>query len=271
MLKIRQLLKSEIGLLQNFPPKEWNLDLPEFVSFHFGYPYFLPIVTEIENKIAGFGNGILNGKAGWIGNIIVLPEYRNRGIGYELTNFLVEYFKSKGCKQQLLIASDMGKNIYTKIGFKISSTYQFFKVGTMFPNYPKVSRIRKIKEGDFTSLKKLDKEATGEERFHLIERFFSTGWVYSHEESGEIRGIYLPDLGSGLVIAKDPEAGLELLKFRLSQGKTNAVLPSENEAAINLLKHEGYQPYQTLPRMVLGDEVKWKPEYIFNRASGYCG
>jgi GNAT superfamily N-acetyltransferase len=271
VLKVRPLLKSEIGLLQDFPPKEWTIDLPAFMSLHFGYPYFFPIAAEIENKVVGCGNGILNGNVGWIGNIIVLPEYRNRGIGYELTKFLVEYFRDKGCTTQLLIASDMGRNIYTKLGFKITSTYQFFKAGTMFSDYRKAVGIRKIKESDFSSLRKLDKKATGEERFHLIVRFFSTGWVYTYKESNEIRGIYLPDLGGGLVIAMDDEAGLELLKFRLSQGKTNAVIPIENEAALNLLKSEGHQPYQILPRMVLGDEVKWKPKFIFNRASGYCG
>ena len=174
VLKIRQLRQSEISLLEDFPPADWNMDLPGFVSFHFGYPYFYPIVAETENKIVGFGNGILNDKVGWVGNIIVLSEYRKKGIGYELTNHLVEYFKHKGCTKQLLIASEMGKNIYAKIGFKESSTYQFFKVGIAFPNYQKAVEIREVNENDFILLKKLDKEASGEERFHLIERFFST-------------------------------------------------------------------------------------------------
>ena len=96
MVEIRQLIQSEIGLLKDLPPEEWNINLPEIVSFHFGYPYFYPIVACSGKEIIGFGNGILNNKVGWVGNIIVTQEFRRQGIGHELTNHLVEFFREKG-------------------------------------------------------------------------------------------------------------------------------------------------------------------------------
>ena len=269
MLKIRQLLKSEINLLQNFPPEGWNLDLPGFVCYHFGYSYFYPVAAEVENRIVGFGNGILNDKTGWLGNIIVLSEFRRKGIGYEITKHLVEYFNKKGCATQLLIASEMGENIYSKIGFKVSSEYHFFRKESESPVYMKDINIRKIREEDYSFVKKFDEGITGEKRYDLIKRFFSTGWVYRKEKF--IEGVYLPELGSGLIFAKNNVAGLELLKFKLSSVKTKTVIPSGNKSAINFLINEGYQIDSTAPRMVLGKDVSWKPEYIFNRASGYCG
>jgi GNAT superfamily N-acetyltransferase len=271
MIKIRQLLKSEINLLKNFPPEDWNIDLPGFISFHFGYKYFYPIVAEENNKIVGFGNGILNSAVGWLGNILVPPEYRRRGIGYQITKHLVNYFNNKGCTGQLLIASEMGKNIYKKIGFEISSAYHFFNAESNPQAYERNINIKKIKEDDFLLFKKLDAEATGEKRYEFIKRFLPAGWVYKKERSKNIEGVYLPDLGSGLIFAKNPEAGLELLKFKLSLGKTRTVIPSENKIALNFLITKGCQPYSTAPRMVLGKEVSWQPKYIFNRAAGYCG
>ncbi len=271
MIKIRQLLKSEINLLKNFPPEDWNMDLPDLISFHFGYSYFYPIVAEQNNKIVGFGNGILNESVGWLGNILVPPEYRRRGIGHEITKHLVNYFNSKGCTCQLLIASEMGKNIYKKIGFEVSSEYHFFKVESNFRIYERDINIKKIKEDDSLLLKKFDEEITGEKRFEFIKRFLPTGWIYKKEKSNNIEGVYLPDLGSGLIFAKIPEAGLELLKFKLSLGKTRTIIPSENKTALDFLKTKGCQPYSTAPRMVLGKEVSWQPKYIFNRAAGYCG
>ena len=138
MIKIRQLLKHEINLLRDFPPKDWNMDLPKFISSQFGYSYFYPIAAVEDNRIVGFGNGILNGKTGWLGNIIVIPGFRRRGIGNEITMHLVEYFKKKGCTNQMLVASEMGKNIYSKIGFKVSSEYHFFKKESESHKYKKM-------------------------------------------------------------------------------------------------------------------------------------
>jgi GNAT superfamily N-acetyltransferase len=271
MIKIRLLLKSEIDLLKNFPPEDWNIDLPGFISFHFGRKYFYPIVAEENNKIVGFGNGILNGQVGWLGNILVPPEYRRRGIGHEITEHLVNHFKSNRCITQLLIASEMGKNIYKKIGFEVSSEYHFFNVEPNFLTHERNINIRKIREDDFLLFKKFDEKITGEKRFEFIKRFLPAGWVYKEKRSKKIEGVYLPELGSGLIFAENPEAGLELLKFKLSSGKTRTVIPSGNKIALDFLIANGCRPYSTAPRMVLGKEVSWQPKYIFNRAAGYCG
>lgn len=271
MAKIRELLKSEINLLQNFPPENWNLDLPFFVSFHFDYSYFYPIVAEEEDQIVGFGNGILNDKTGWLGNILVPSEFRRRGIGHEITKHLIEYFKSKGCKSQILIASDMGKNIYSRLGFRESSTYEFLKINSDLPKYPENKNIRRINDNDFDLLKEFDEEITGEKRFSFIKRYFPTGWLYQQKKSNNIQGVFLPDLGSGLIFANFPEIGLELIKFKLNLGKIRTVIPSENETALNFLKSQGFEISTKAPRMVLGYEVNWKPENVYNRATGYCG
>lgn len=271
MFNIRRPLLHEIKDLYPLPPEEWNLDLPSLVSLHFEHPYFYPVIAEIENKIAGFGNGILNGNVGWIGNIIVSPEFRNRGLGYGITDYLVKCFIDKGCSTQLLIASDMGKNIYTKIGFSVTSSYLFYKRTINSSNYQPSNNIKKIKSENLHQIMELDKKVSGEERFHLIERFVSTGFVYSETTSTEIKGFYLPDLGGGLIIANDNKAGIEFMKLRASQGKETFVIPSQNNIAIDFLNKEGFQPFRELPRMILGKELNWKPECVFNRGAGYCG
>jgi GNAT superfamily N-acetyltransferase len=270
MVKIRQLLKSEIPLLQDFPPKDWNLDLSALVSFHFDRSYFYPIAAEVDNKIVGCGNGYCHGKVGWLGNIIVVPDYRRQGIGKALTSHLMEYLKNKGCKTQLLIATEMGESVYRILGFKTSSSYIFFKRES--PVTPqKISNIRKIKKEDIPLIKRLDREISGEERFDFIERFLSTAWIYTKETSDNIKGVYLPDFSNGLVIAKDTEAGLELMKLRLNQGKTNAIIPSANTCAKEFLLSQDFKEHRVVPRMVMGTETSWQPKMVYNRGSGYCG
>lgn len=60
----------------------------------------------------------LSGKEGYILNIYTLPEHRKKGYGKNITEKLLEYSKDIGIKKLWLNASDEGKKLYTKLGFK---------------------------------------------------------------------------------------------------------------------------------------------------------
>jgi ribosomal protein S18 acetylase RimI-like enzyme len=270
MLRIRQILESEIYQLQNFAPEDWNLDIPRLFTFHFGHSYFYPVVAEMDDRIVGCGIGIIHAAVSWLGTIIVLPEYRRQGIGEKITSNLIDYCRSKGCTSQLLTASEMGEPIYRRLGFEINSTYVFYKRESIVPTQH-ISNVREIRQEDFLAVKELDREVTGEDRSQFIERFLSTSWIYSTNTSVGTRGFYLPDFGGGLIIARDADAGLELMKLRLNRGKTTAVVPATNTIAREFLTSEGFQEYRTSPRMVLGNKINWQPSMMYNRATGYCG
>jgi GNAT superfamily N-acetyltransferase len=269
-IKIRQISLSEIPQLKDFAPPDWNSDLVQFFSFHFKYDYFYPIVGEVDKKIIGCGCIIRNRTAGWLGNIIVIPEYRRQGIGEQLTKHLMDYLDKFDYTIQLLIATKMGEPLYSKLGFMTSSKYLFYKTDSV-NQFEVRESIRMMTVKDYNSVKELDRNVTGEERSNFIERFLLTGYVYTSGSSSEIKGFYLPDFGNGLIIANNNQAGLDLLRFKLSQGHTKVVIPEANITAKNFLTENGFQEYSVCPRMVLGRDVEWKPEFVFSRASGYCG
>jgi GNAT superfamily N-acetyltransferase len=270
MLRIRRLKKSEIPQLQYFPPKDWNVNLPQILSFHFGHSYFYPVVAELDNKIVGCGIAMVHGSISWLGTIIVLPEYRGQGIGTGITSHLIEYCKGKRSKTQILVASEMGEPVYRKLGFITSAIYVFFRRESIVPIQP-VSNVREVRKDDLEKIKDLDRKISGEKRSAFIERFLSTGWVYDSGKSDHITGVYLPDYGTGLIIAKDPTSGLTLVKLRFNQGQTKIIVPSSNTVAQEYLLSEGFQEYRRAPRMVLGNDVRWHPTMFYNRATGYCG
>ena len=270
MLRIRQILESEIQQLQHFPPEEWNLDLPRLFSFHFNQPYFYPVVAEVDGRIVGCGIGIIQGAVGWLGTIIVVPEYRRQGIGQKITSTLIDYCRNKGCTSQLLTSSEMGESIYRKLGFEINSSYVFYKRESIVPTR-EVTNAREMRQEDFLTVQELDRSVTGEDRSHFIKRFFPTGWIYASGTSAGITGFYLPDFGGGLIIARTADAGIELMKLRLNRGKTSAVVPETNTIAREFLISEGFLEYRQSPRMVWGNKVQWEPTMMYNRATGYCG
>lgn len=60
----------------------------------------------------------INGKVAYIMNMYTKPQFRRRGIATRLLDYLVNEAKAKNCTKITLNASDMGKPIYLKYGFK---------------------------------------------------------------------------------------------------------------------------------------------------------
>ena len=61
---------------------------------------------------------VLDGKVAYVMNMYTFPNYRNRGIGTELFKKIVDEAKQLGYKKITLNASNMGKPLYEKYGFK---------------------------------------------------------------------------------------------------------------------------------------------------------
>lgn len=269
-LKIRPVKSIEIPLLKDFAPREWNTNIAQRFALSFGIPYFYPIVAEFAGEIVGCANGLLNETTGWLGNILVLPEFRGHGIGSSLTSHLVEYFRQHGCKSQLLVATKLGEPVYAKFGFTVSSTDTFLRSDKAIPARP-TSRVRRAEPGDFEAMIELDQEITGEKRAAFLERFLDKGWVFQAGVNEPVTGFFLPDLESGPILARDATAGLELLQYKLGLGCTFVVVPTSNQPALDLLLSAGFLVENTAARMTLGAELEWIPERVFSRGGGFCG
>ncbi len=272
MLKIRELAAAEIPLLKNFPPREWLTDLPALFGSHFGQPYFYPIVAELDGDLVGCANVLLNGKAGWLGNIIVLPQARRAGIGTALTRHLLEFLHSEGVASPLLIATSMGEPVYRKLGFETVSTYLFFSRTDGGSSSPvSDSSIRPLILEDVEVVLALDATVTGEQRQPFLALCLDSAWVHL-SPSGAVDGYYVPRLGNGLVVGANDEAGLALMRLKVRMGAQSSVVPESNHVAAEFLRCHGFVEVSRAPRMALGAaDVNWQPEHVYCRGSGFCG
>lgn len=269
LLFIRPPQLTELPQLKDFAPADWNTDLSITFSFHFGQPYFYPLVAELDGKVVGCANGLLQGNVGWLGNIIVLPEFRCHGIGKALTTHLVELFHSRGCTHQILIATKLGEPVYKNLGFEIVSYYIFLKQEKI-STHEAVAGVRPLEAGDVDLVFSLDRLITGEVRQPFLNRFLVKGWVHT-TPSGKVDGFYLPNLVNSLVLATDETAGLALLRFKLGQGARSIVVPEANRSACEYLLSNGFVETGRAPRMALGGEPDWRPKCVYSRGSGFCG
>jgi GNAT superfamily N-acetyltransferase len=65
----------------------------------------------------------LSGKESYIFNMYTLPSWRRKGIGSALLEKLLEESKARGIKHIDLHATDLGRAVYEKYGFKPNKHY----------------------------------------------------------------------------------------------------------------------------------------------------
>jgi hypothetical protein len=181
---------------------------------------------------------------------------------------LINFSKSKGIDTIILAASESGLPAYTKIGFKPDVNYLFFKTDTLTKINSVSNNISEINSKDHPGIFELDFALSGVRREKLLTHSLKTGFKYKDKI---LKGYYLPDFGTGLIIADSEIPGLELLKFKLSGNTSPICVPETNVTAIGYVRSIGFYQYFKTPRMFLNKNVKWHPENLYSRGCGYLG
>jgi GNAT superfamily N-acetyltransferase len=107
-------LNETIRLTEEYLDQEWSKD----------YVYFL---VEEDSMIVG-GCGIStfkippqlsqpSGVYAYLSNMFIEPEYRGKGVGKSLVNYVIDFCKQKQIGLLFLHASDKGLPLYKSMGF----------------------------------------------------------------------------------------------------------------------------------------------------------
>ncbi len=262
---INRLCTEDIASVSKMQPDGWD-DIEKVFSFYVKSQQCFPVKYVINETIVGVGSAICFGNSGWIGHIIVHNDFRCRGIGSAVVQYLKEYLLKEDISTISLIATKMGESVYKKAGFISCAEYSFYE-GDTFVDYTPHRNI--VPYGRFyqSQLIDLDHKLTGEDRSMLLDNL-ENAHVYVENET--LQGYYIPNLGQGTIVADNSIAGIELMKLRL---KTNllSVLPADNFAGISFLEKVGFIKTASANRMVYGDSMPFDPQNIFNRISGNFG
>jgi ribosomal protein S18 acetylase RimI-like enzyme len=85
---------------------------------------FAVVIDKKTKKAIGMGRILSDGISdAYIQDLVLLKEFRNRGIGKKLVEFLINYCHSKNIFWIALIAEPNQDNFYKKIGFKKMKDY----------------------------------------------------------------------------------------------------------------------------------------------------
>jgi N-acetylglutamate synthase-like GNAT family acetyltransferase len=267
---MEKLTLDDVKHISALTPEGWY-DVTPVYEMHLNQDYFFPIKLMVENKTIGVGELIINGKIGWLGNIIVSKKFRNQGFGKKLTERLIEIAKAKGCKSIYLLATPLGKSVYEKLGFQEDGKYLFFKKGEANFLVEKNESIIPFDAKYKNEIFDLDKKAMGEDRSKVLALHLEQSFVYKKLDEAKISGFFIPTLGDGVVICNNVIAGFEFIKKRETFGMKKIIVPEECDETIEFLIQNKYTHFRDASFMYLGELKKGNPKMVYSRIGGYLG
>jgi GNAT superfamily N-acetyltransferase len=241
-----------------------------------GKPFCHVFVAEIEGEIVGTAMGTANGSVGWVGLVFVAPSHRGRGLGAGLTAAAIETLEAAGCRTLVLVATELGRPLYERLGFRLATTYRTYAVQGL-PSGPSDPAIRPFDADDTAAIVDADRLATGEDRALLLEALIEagSGWVLSGADGEPLGHVLRPPWGGGSTIAHEPAHALRLLDHRRRVSGPSATakcgILEENVEGRRLLEAAGWTLSRTHPRLVRGEPLDWRPTSIWGQLNFALG
>jgi GNAT superfamily N-acetyltransferase len=247
----------------------------DWLEFATSQPNCYPIIAEADGQVVATGVGTANGEVGWIGTIFVEPGWRGRGLGRSITQSIIGRLDGAGCRTLALVATNEGRQLYERMGFDVQTQYRILQAVGL-PPIDAPDGVRSFQTVDLPGVIELDREGTGEDRTHAINRFAApeTARVLVNGDGVDAFVIRAP-WGGGATLARTPDAALRIITARRRaagpEGRVRVGLLDENAEGMARLTEVGFRLTWSAPRMVRGESHVWHPEWIygqFNHAMG---
>ncbi|TNF43001.1 MAG: N-acetyltransferase, partial [Bacteroidetes bacterium] len=197
-MDILDFTRNDLGRIRPLQPEGWNDIVPEF-EYYLRKSFCFPVKVIIGDQIAGIGVAINLGTTGWLAHIIVDPRERKKGIGTLIVNELLRILSAQGVRTFLLIATEAGKSLYLRAGFRVVTEYIFHKREIPCSEYAHTGNIVPFSENFRRELMTIDRRVTGENREELLGNSLKNASLFISDSA--LLGYYIPGVGEGPVIA----------------------------------------------------------------------
>ncbi|MDO9309412.1 MAG: GNAT family N-acetyltransferase [Deltaproteobacteria bacterium] len=258
-----------LAAAENWISERWEL---EFLLSRFPQGCFA--ARDEHGKTAGFATSLKHGRSGWIGNLIVAGECRGQGLGELLFVQTLQALRSEKVETVWLTASDMGKSLYEKHGFRSIDTITRW-VGTGLGSAP--FHGGGIWDGsDLAPAIDIDSQAWGDQRGQLLATTLERGRMLS--SAAGFAGIQ--PCGDAMQIGPfsslDGGTAGELFEaaLRMIPGDTKVFMdsPDSNRAAGSIFSRNGMRGSGSNQLMCAGEVPDYRPELLYGLATmGSCG
>ncbi len=226
-------------------------------------------VDERDGVLAASTTAVCYGRElAWIGMVLTMPEFRGRGLARGLMEHCLGWLEGRGARQVKLDATDMGRPLYEKLGFREERLIERWGAsgGNGRPAPPAGLLPAE-------AIGALDADCFGTDRRLLIHRLLETfpGQGNWEQERGFVLG--RPGTGAyflGPCAAATPDAARALvtgLMRRTSAAVFYCDLFPDQPAAVAMARELGFERRRQLVRMALFPvSPGGRPERVFGAA-----
>jgi ribosomal protein S18 acetylase RimI-like enzyme len=214
-----------------------------------------------------------------MGNLIVVPEARSRGVGRALMAHGLAHLEAAGVQTVRLDGDPPGIPLYRSLGFADEWESLRFKAVGVGGELP--AGVETLRAGDLDGVAAFDRDCFGDDRRRMLRLFLERAERAFAVRRGDGLAGYLmllrSDLGLrvGPCVAADAAAAAPLLRAALSAGAGETItigVPAPNPAARALLGRLGFAPTPSSLRMVRGPlAAAGRLGHVFAIANGAVG
>ncbi|HDR7795236.1 TPA: GNAT family N-acetyltransferase [Bacillus luti] len=259
--RLREEQIDDIVALSSYIGWDYNREEIETI-FNAGIVY--GVWNEREELIASAAIILYGEKLASIGMVIVHPDYKERGIGKAITSSCMNSVSAR--TSIMLIATDEGKPLYEKLGFKAVSYVSKYICNSYNTNYNcqgNEEYVMNYKERDLEEIIKIDEYAFGTNR----KEFLKTRIMQS-EQCIVVKDKEQNVLGYGLsiqtpenkiigpVVAKNDEMAMRIVHdlAKGHNGKLRIDVPEGKKDFMKELEVTGFKKVNTPPIMMKNND-----------------
>jgi len=202
----------------------------------------------------------------WIGMVLTSADYRGRGFARRLLAAALDRADSLGIETVKLDATDDGKPIYEKFGFKAEQPVERWTWSGSDQSRPSESRRSASSLSLSPHLRELDLQAFGIERLNILEALTSRSTLELTSNAFLFSRPGRTTQHLGPCIADDFEAAREIISSVLNASAHSNwswdLLPA-NKQAVALASEFGFTRQRCLTRMTRGKPFRGHEQMVF--------
>ena len=218
--------------------------------------------ASLGGEDVGMVGSIRYGEVGYLGNLIVLPEYRGRGSGAALMNEAMGHLLDSSVKSIRLDSVPKAIPLYERLGFRKESLSLRF---TGLASKKGSTGCERMRDSDLPAVLSLDLSFFGAPRGRVLRRVYADfpGLCFVAREGSRLVGVIMAKEGEGRTrigpwICEPDEPGIaERLLHRLMDEVAGSSLwvgvPGGNRGSVEILERNGFISGPSSHRMCYGE------------------
>jgi ribosomal protein S18 acetylase RimI-like enzyme len=224
-----------------------------------------------DGALAGAATTIrYGGELGWIGMVLVHPNFRRLGLGSELLRRALRHLAEAGTRSVGLDATPLGRKVYLPLGFRdVGEVTRFEGTGAGeaagAPPHKSVLGVRRLRPADLGAVVDLDTRAFGVARPEVLAALSRRNpeWCLVGLDGTRPCGYLVARQGreavqAGPGVARDPAVAEDLFRALLAAIPGQRVfldVPATNQGALEMVVRHGFRVQRSFTRMVLGPDL----------------